>query len=141
MARKREQEAVSFADTLRDAKTRMRMRWRRTMADPTAPHIVWPPGTIVVGTIPGIKHDEAKPRLSLLFVLGSALDSVVKNLEYGEKKYPSVDNWQKVENAEKRYIDATLRHLRAHCAGEDRDPESGLPHLHHAACSVLMSVW
>ena len=34
-------------------------------------------------------------------------------------------------------IGATIRHLTAWRSGERLDPESGLPHLAHAACSVL----
>jgi hypothetical protein len=37
-----------------------------------------------------------------------------------------------------RLLGAALRHLSAWAQGVERDAESGLPHLAHAACCVLM---
>ena len=83
----------------------------------------------------GVKHDEDKPRFSL--VPTSSLRAIVDVLTYGAKKYPSADNWKRVDNAKERYTDALLRHMYAWMDGETLDPESGLHHLAHAGCCVL----
>lgn len=79
------------------------------------------------------KYDSEKPRLDLLPVV--ALRGAGRVLAYGAKKYDP-DNWRKVDDR-RRYLGAALRHLFAWAGGEDLDPESGLPHLDHAVCSVL----
>lgn len=60
-------------------------------------------------------------------------------IEYGARKY-SPSNWVRVlqaEDGENRYVNAAQRHLVAHMTGERLDPETGLPHLAHAVCSLL----
>lgn len=85
----------------------------------------------------GVKADDGKPRPSLLFVsMPDAVRSVIDVLEHGARKY-APDNWRKVADGEARYLDAAFRHLLAHAAGEELDPESGLPHIAHAICSLL----
>ncbi len=80
-----------------------------------------------------VKHDQSKPRLELLPPV--AIGRVGEVLGHGAEKY-SADNWRRVDDR-RRYLGATLRHLMAYAAGEDVDDDSGLPHLAHAACSVL----
>lgn len=80
----------------------------------------------------GIKYDGDKPDYSL--VPFKALDEVVKVLTYGAAKYDRF-NWEKVEA--RRYQAAALRHISAYMQGEKIDPESGINHLAHAACSLL----
>lgn len=82
----------------------------------------------------GVKADAEKPSWTL--VPWSAMAQVVAVLDYGARKYDR-DNWRKVHDAKRRYADAALRHLTAWLGGEKADPESGLPHLAHAACCVL----
>lgn len=82
----------------------------------------------------GIKYDQTKPRYTLL--PWDAIASVVGVLEYGARKY-APGNWVHVEDGRTRYLDAAFRHLLAWHGGEDNDPESGHPHLAHAACCVL----
>jgi len=86
----------------------------------------------------GIKHDAGKRRFSLL--PWGPVSSVVDVLEFGARKY-AVDNWQRVPDAESRYANATMRHVVARLQGERNDPESGLPHLAHAACCLLFWMW
>lgn len=86
----------------------------------------------------GVKHDSGKRRFSLL--PWGPLSSVVDVLEFGARKY-AVDNWQRVDNAHERYANATMRHIVARLQGEKSDPESGLPHLAHAACCLLFWMW
>jgi hypothetical protein len=80
----------------------------------------------------GLKLDAEKPRLSL--IPGAALVEIALVLEYGARKY-AVGNWRHVRPT-RRYLDAALRHLHAAADGEETDPESGLSHLAHAACSL-----
>lgn len=84
--------------------------------------------------VEGTKHDTGKPRWSLLPI--DTIGQVVAVLEHGAKKYGD-DNWRYVENGRTRYYDALMRHVDAWWRGEDNDPESGLPHLAHAACCIL----
>lgn len=82
------------------------------------------------------KHDTGKPRHELL--PWDALDPVGHVLAFGAAKYDD-DNWRQCTDPG-RYIGAALRHIGAHQRGEIEDPESGLPHLAHAACSVLFAL-
>lgn len=82
----------------------------------------------------GRKDDEGKPQYSLL--PWDAVEQVVRVLEHGATKY-GADNWRKVPNARKRYVNAAFRHLVAVARGEWLDKESGLPHAAHAACCLL----
>ena len=83
------------------------------------------------------KDDAGKVRLDLLPFL--ALEDVARVLEHGAAKY-SEQGWREVPDGRARYLAATLRHLSAHMRGEVKDPESGLPHLAHAACSLLFAL-
>jgi hypothetical protein len=84
----------------------------------------------------GLKYDQDKPRTDLLPT--EPLIDIAKVLAFGAKKYTE-NSWQKVET--KRYYGAALRHLFAWKQGEVNDPESGLPHLAHAACCLLFMQW
>jgi hypothetical protein len=85
----------------------------------------------------GVKHDASRLRWSLL--PWAALEVVVQLLEYGAKKYPALNNWKHVENAEQRYLDALTRHVaEAQKHGVFAlDPETGLPHLAAVAVNSL----
>jgi len=87
----------------------------------------------------GVKYDTGKPEWSLM--PWNQLEDVVRVLMYGAAKYPEPDNWKRVPNARKRYKDAMHRHLIAVDSGEQRDRESGLPHLAHAICCGLFIMW
>lgn len=82
----------------------------------------------------GRKDDNGKPRWDLL-PLG-ATSAVVDVLTHGAVKY-APDNWRKVPEPKRRYFAAALRHLVAYWRGEKLDPDSGKPHLAHAACCLL----
>jgi hypothetical protein len=86
----------------------------------------------------GIKHDNLKPRWSLLPL--NVLAEVIAVLEHGAKKY-SIDNWMRVVNGEDRYYDAAMRHIQARKLGEINDPESRRPHLAHALCCLIFWLW
>lgn len=82
----------------------------------------------------GVKLDSGKPRLDLLPF--DALEDVGAVLHHGAAKY-APRNWE-LGLAWGRLLAAALRHLSAWARGQDTDAESGLPHLAHAACCVLM---
>ena len=86
----------------------------------------------------GKKFDNEKIRMDLLPF--EALEAVAEVLTFGAKKY-SDNNWQLVEDADKRYLAAMLRHLIACKKGEMIDSESGLSHLAHAATNMLFLLW
>lgn len=96
-----------------------------------------PRGCRIVVRPEGKKYDSEKVRPSLMLEgMPNAVQGVLKVLEFGAKKY-DVNNWQKVEEGEQRYLDALARHLLAIFAGEKIDPESGLPHIDHLNCCGL----
>jgi len=88
--------------------------------------------------VKGIKHDGEKPRMDLLPF--EALEAVAEVLTYGARKY-APDAWRTVDNAERRYLAALLRHLVAREKGEARDVESGLMHAAHMATNALFILW
>jgi hypothetical protein len=82
----------------------------------------------------GVKHDNEKPMMALLSPF--ALEEIAKVMTFGAKKY-SADNWR--EGFEySRLISAVLRHITAYQRGETLDPETGLSHLAHASCGLMM---
>ena len=81
----------------------------------------------------GTKADEGKLPLDLLAF--DALEGTASVLRFGAEKY-APRNWEK-GIAFSRVFAALLRHLFAWWRGEDTDPETGLSHLHHAACCVM----
>lgn len=84
----------------------------------------------------GIKHDQGKLRMELLSV--PFLEELSKALTFGANKY-SDHNWRKGFLWSRLY-GALLRHVTAHMAGENKDPESGLSHLAHASACLQMLV-
>lgn len=79
------------------------------------------------------KADKGKPRPSL--VPPALIDGVMRIREFGTARYGDPNNWRKVDAD--RYHDALLRHILA--MWEDWkavDPDSGMPHLWHAACNI-----
>ncbi len=82
----------------------------------------------------GRKDDREKLRFDLIPL--AAERSVAAVLTYGAMKY-APDNWRHVPDARARYHAAARRHVSAWASGEHLDPESGLPHLAHAACCLL----
>ena len=80
-----------------------------------------------------IKSDANKPRLTLVPM--QILYDIAAIREYGIAKYGDTESWRRVEPW--RYRDALARHIIEYIRDPDsRDSESGLPHLHHAACNL-----
>ena len=79
------------------------------------------------------KADSGKPRPSL--VPPALIDGVMRIREFGTARYGDPDNWRNVDA--ERYHNALLRHILS--MWEDWkavDPDSGMPHLWHAACNI-----
>lgn len=94
------------------------------------------PEELKVSIEEGLKYDTGKIRTDLLPVY--PLLQVAMVLTFGAIKYGD-RNWEQ-GIAFGRMYGAALRHLFAWWNGEDLDPESGLHHLAHAACTILMAL-
>jgi hypothetical protein len=80
-----------------------------------------------------LKHDEGKAPMNLLS--REALEQIALVMDFGKQKYDA-HNWRK-GFAWSRPLSAAIRHILAFNDGEDKDPESGLSHLAHAACCIM----
>lgn len=80
----------------------------------------------------GVKHDEHKVPMHLL--PPELLEGTAAVLDFGARKY-SARNWE-LGMAWHRPFSAMMRHMWAWWRGEDRDPETGMSHLWHAACCI-----
>lgn len=82
----------------------------------------------------GARYNDGKVPLEL--IPGIALEDCARVFDYGRRKYAAW-NWAK-GMAWMVPFGCLLRHLYAWARGEDNDPESGLPHLGHAMCNLVM---
>ena len=88
---------------------------------------------------PGAKLDSGKPLAGVLLEFSRALEAVVAVGTFGANKY-SRSGWMSVQDGERRYTDAMMRHLLKHGQGEEFDPEHGIEHLAAViwnACAAL----
>jgi|APGre2960657404_1045060.scaffolds.fasta_scaffold00085_19 hypothetical protein len=93
---------------------------------------------VIVNSAGGIKFDQGKLDYTLLLKdLPNSVESVVKVLELGSKRYGRT-NYSKVET--ERYEASVLRHIMSHLSGDLIDNDSGEPHLSHAICGLLFLV-
>ena len=99
-------------------------------------HSSLPVETLQNSMTTGIKHDQDKPDMSLLSNI--ALVKVAEVMTFGKKKY-SAHNWRG-GFVWSRPLAAAARHLYAYIGGEDKDPETGLSHLSHAACGLMFLI-
>jgi len=77
----------------------------------------------------GRKDDSDKADMTYLNY--QIMISYCKVLEHGAKKYGR-DNYKKVDDYERRYLAALVRHALQRISGEVIDKDSGLPHMAHA---------
>lgn len=88
------------------------------------------------GKIQATKHDQGKPRFSL--IPARALREVAKVFTYGAEKY-DVGNWHNGEGFDwSRLMDASDRHGSDFRLGQNLDEESDLHHLAHRICCDMM---
>jgi len=81
----------------------------------------------------GMKFDTDKLPVNLLST--EAMLQIAAVLKFGANKYHA-HNWRN-GFAWSRPLAAAMRHIMAYNDGEDKDPESGLSHLAHAACCIM----
>ena len=82
----------------------------------------------------GRKFDDGKIDWDLLPL--NAVEEIVRVLMFGAQTYDR-NNWQQIENFDRRYYNAAMRHLTKHNRGEIFDPDSGLLCLAHAGCDII----
>ena len=91
-------------------------------------------GGVPVTTVEkGKKNDSDKVDLSLLPPL--SIIGIGRVLGMGAAKYDRF-NWRGGIKYS-RLLGAALRHIFAYIGGEDIDKESGISHIHHAACNLV----
>ena len=81
-----------------------------------------------------MKFDKGKPRFGLLHP--KALNEIARVFTHGAVKYNSW-NWMAGTSWE-RYYSALQRHLNAYWDREDYDRGSGLLHLAHSGCCIMI---
>ena len=87
-----------------------------------------------------MKFDTSPDKLRWDLLPIEEVEEIVQILSYGSEKYAD-NNWQLVENGKERYYAAMMRHLVSWRKGKQRDDESNLNHLAHAACNLLFLMW
>ncbi len=90
--------------------------------------------------LPGMKYDEGKPNLALVFGgFNKALLDVGHIGTFGARKY-TPNGWKEVDNLYERYSSALLRHMFAAMSSRVKDiydNETGRLHLAHVAWNAL----
>ncbi len=90
--------------------------------------------------LPGMKYDQGKPNLSLVFGgFNKALLDVGYIGTFGARKY-TPNGWKEVDNLYERYSSALLRHMFAAMSSRVKDiydNETGRLHLAHVAWNAL----
>lgn len=81
----------------------------------------------------GVRYDEGKTQFHLL--PSDGISELAKVYMFGARKY-SAYNWER-GMAWSRCFNSLLRHLYAYWDGEERDAETGLHHMAHAAWNAL----
>lgn len=86
-----------------------------------------------------MKFDNGKPSISL--VPPEAIVAAANVYGFGASKYGE-NNWR--DDLDKfpysRHYNSIMRHMLAWHNGEDIDPESGLPHTHHALTQMMILI-
>jgi hypothetical protein len=84
-----------------------------------------------------MKYDNGKAPMAL--IPPEALKDIAEVFGFGAAKY-GTNNWRDDGDITPwlRTYSSTQRHLNAWLSGEDNDPESGMPHLAHAATQLMI---
>lgn len=86
------------------------------------------------------KNDKADGKLRWELLPLRLVKRIVEVYDFGAKKY-GANSWQNLPDGYNRYKAAMFRHIVAFEDGEDKDPESGLHHLAHAAWNSLAMLY
>lgn len=86
----------------------------------------------------GKKYDNGKLRYDL--IPPEVIEALATVLTYGSDKYGD-NNWQGLEDANRRYYAALMRHVESWRKGEEQDQESGLKHLSHVLCNAAFLLY
>lgn len=87
----------------------------------------------------GYKAVMDNPKDPLELIPPQFLLALAAVLQHGKVKY-AANNWMRGMSFTVVF-GSILRHLFAWFAGRDTDKESGLPHLHHAACGLMFLIF
>ncbi len=87
----------------------------------------------------GYKKCMTVPKLPLHLITPQFLEGMAMVLRAGEESY-GPHNWTRGMSWE-TVMAAASRHMLAFRKGEELDPETGLSHLYHAACSMMFLAW
>ena len=86
----------------------------------------------------GVKYDDGKPLAGdMIMIFPHALMGVAKCIEWGSHKYPQTDNYIRLKNGYKRYMNGIMRHLLKMMLGQEYDDETKLPHIYHVCWNAL----
>jgi hypothetical protein len=85
----------------------------------------------------GVKFDAGK--VSYALIPWVAVKAVAQVLNYGAKKY-APRNWELGMDWSRPY-DGAVRHLTAWWEGENKDPDTGMSHLWHAATNLFFLIF
>ena len=85
------------------------------------------------------KHNDPKGQAGALktplaLIPPISMEKIALVHKLGATKYGAY-NWRETGVSATTYVNAMMRHLNAWRDGEDLDPESGISHLAHIACS------
>ena len=105
---------------------------REVMKTTAAPCVDDFKGTIDGG---GVKQVMKEPKTMVDLVDPRFIEGIGEVLKYGAKKYAK-NNWMRGMSWT-TVLGGILRHILAFMRGEEYDLETGLPHLHHAACGLM----
>ena len=87
----------------------------------------------------GVKQVMQEMKCPLEMIPPQYIEGIAEVLKYGASKY-APNNWMRGMSWE-TVAGGILRHITAFRRGEELDPETGLPHLHHAACGLMFLSW
>ena len=83
----------------------------------------------------GIKSVMKHPKTAVQLIDPHFIEGIGEVLRFGAEKY-AANNWMRGMSWV-TVLGGILRHTLAFARGEEMDKESGLPHLHHAACGLM----
>jgi len=92
---------------------------------------------IEVDYFKGSKYDNGKAPIHM--IPEEAILGMAQAFGYGAKKYDRFNYRKGIELT--RLNDSLMRHMLAFSQGIDKDEESGLSHLYHAAANVAMMIY